>query len=161
MGTAKVANIVKTAIFYGAVCTLVLWLIPFGLLNESMPTSLEPVRFAFAAPLMTLGLLITMSCSLEFALRGRGTPLVFDPPRSLVNGALYRRVRNPMYLGWLLLALGEAILLHSWLIAAGALVFWAITHAVVVFYEEPGLQKRFGADYDAYRAAVPRWLPRI
>ena len=27
--------------------------------------------------------------------------------------------------------------------------------------EEPGLRERFGEEYDAYRATVPRWLPRL
>jgi protein-S-isoprenylcysteine O-methyltransferase Ste14 len=28
-------------------------------------------------------------------------------------------------------------------------------------FEEPGLKRRFGADYDMYAANVPRWLPRL
>jgi protein-S-isoprenylcysteine O-methyltransferase Ste14 len=27
-------------------------------------------------------------------------------------------------------------------------------------YEEPGLERRFGGDYRAYKLNVPRWLPR-
>ena len=30
----------------------------------------------------------------------------------------------------------------------------------VVLYEEPALARRFGAEYEAFRARVPRWLPR-
>jgi protein-S-isoprenylcysteine O-methyltransferase Ste14 len=57
--------------------------------------------------------------------------------------------------------LGEALLFGS----LGVLAWFAIVFAVNAVYfplvEEPGLRRRFGADYEAYRAAVPRWLPRL
>jgi protein-S-isoprenylcysteine O-methyltransferase Ste14 len=31
----------------------------------------------------------------------------------------------------------------------------------VRLYEEPALARKFGAEYQAYREHVPRWLPRI
>jgi hypothetical protein len=31
----------------------------------------------------------------------------------------------------------------------------------VRWYEEPALSGRFGADYEAYRRAVPAWWPRL
>jgi protein-S-isoprenylcysteine O-methyltransferase Ste14 len=34
-------------------------------------------------------------------------------------------------------------------------------HLFVVLYEEPRLQKEFGAEYDAYRSRAGRWLPRL
>ena len=39
---------------------------------------------------------------------------------------------------------------------AVALVF----HAMIIIYEEPKLARLFGSSYDAYRARVPRWIPR-
>ena len=46
-----------------------------------------------------------------------------------------------------------------------ALVALIVAIAAVVlfvkFYEEPTLQKMFGADYEEYCANVPRWLPRL
>jgi protein-S-isoprenylcysteine O-methyltransferase Ste14 len=30
----------------------------------------------------------------------------------------------------------------------------------VIGYEEPTLERRFGATYTAYRQSVPRWMPR-
>jgi protein-S-isoprenylcysteine O-methyltransferase Ste14 len=39
--------------------------------------------------------------------------------------------------------------------------FWLATHLFVLLYEEPHLKHVFGAGYDEYRAAVPRWLPRL
>jgi hypothetical protein len=28
-------------------------------------------------------------------------------------------------------------------------------------FEEPGLRRRFGEDYERYRGNVPRWIPRF
>jgi protein-S-isoprenylcysteine O-methyltransferase Ste14 len=38
---------------------------------------------------------------------------------------------------------------------------FAVNAVYFPLVEEPGLRRRFGADYEAYRAAVPRWLPRL
>jgi protein-S-isoprenylcysteine O-methyltransferase Ste14 len=43
-------------------------------------------------------------------------------------------------------------------LAAGLFVLF---HAVVVYVEEPGLEKRFGESYRQYMRNVPRWLPRL
>ena len=40
-------------------------------------------------------------------------------------------------------------------------VVWVAVAAFVRFYEEPTLTRRFGADYEAYRRAVPAWWPRL
>jgi len=42
-----------------------------------------------------------------------------------------------------------------------AVFLWAAFFAFVVLYEEPALQRRFGASYTEYRANVRRWLPRL
>jgi protein-S-isoprenylcysteine O-methyltransferase Ste14 len=72
----------------------------------------------------------------------------------------YRRVRNPMISGVMALVLGEAALFGS----LGLFLFFAIFAAINAVYiplvEEPGLVRRFGEDYRAYRRAVPRWIPR-
>ena len=94
----------------------------------------------------------------RFALQGRGTPA---PTESLVVTGLYRHVRNPIYVAITAVILGQAILFADWrLIAYGAL-FWLACHAFVVAYEEPTLARAFGTEYDAFRANVPRWVPRI
>jgi protein-S-isoprenylcysteine O-methyltransferase Ste14 len=78
----------------------------------------------------------------------------------LVVSGLYRYVRNPMYLAVVGTISGQALLLGQ----PGLLVYAALVAAAVgtfvVLYEEPTLAEQFGPDYDAYRLAVPRWLPR-
>jgi protein-S-isoprenylcysteine O-methyltransferase Ste14 len=40
------------------------------------------------------------------------------------------------------------------------ILFLLVTHVFVVTYEEPTLRRMFGADYEAYRGRVRRWLAR-
>src|SRR5262245_28830103 len=97
----------------------------------------------------------------RFALQGAGTPAPIAPPRHLVVRGLYRYVRNPMYVAVLAVILGQALLFGDWrLILYGAL-FWLVCHLFVVAYEEPTLKRTFGPEYQAFRANVPRWIPRL
>lgn len=97
----------------------------------------------------------------RFALQGLGTPAPIAPPRNLVVTGLYRHVRNPIFVGIVAIILGQAVLMGDWrLIVYGALL-WLAFHVQVVAYEEPTLQQTFGDEYEAFRAAVPRWIPRM
>lgn len=106
-----------------------------------------------------LGTVLAVACILTFALHGRGTPAPFDPPRRLVLRGPYRYTRNPMYLGAALAMLGAGVYYGSWAIIVYVAVFLASAHALVRLHEEPALRRQFGADYEAYCAATPRWLP--
>lgn len=119
---------------------------------------------AWARPLgevfMTAGGLLALACVGLFVSRGRGTPAPFDPPRAFVAGGPYRWVRNPMYLGGLLLLLGFGLWHRSPAMALFTAVVWAVAHAFVARVEEPGLARRFGESYEDYRRSVNRWVPR-
>jgi len=95
-----------------------------------------------------------------FAAVGRGTLAPWDPTERLVVRGPYRHVRNPMISGVLALLLGEAALFGSPALLAWFAAVLAVNAVYLPLVEEPGLHRRFGADYDAYRAHVPRWLPR-
>ena len=97
----------------------------------------------------------------RFVVDGKGTPAPVAPTEHLVLSGLYRYVRNPMYL-----AVGATIIGQSALLAQPGLLFYAAAFfaAVAAFvygYEQPTLAARFGAQYDAYREAVPAWRPRM
>lgn len=97
----------------------------------------------------------------RFALQGLGTPAPIAPTRHLVVTGLYRFVRNPMYLAVSAVILGQALVLGDWRLVVYGAVFWLACHLFVVSYEEPTLQQTFGAEYEAFRANVPRWIPRL
>jgi protein-S-isoprenylcysteine O-methyltransferase Ste14 len=112
-------------------------------------------------PLVAFGAGVLLVCIVDFARKGRGTLAPIDPPRNLVVGGLYRYVRNPMYVGAFALLAGQAMLFESKSVLLYAGLFWLSTHLFVLVYEEPHLERAFGAEYEEYRAAVPRWLPRL
>jgi protein-S-isoprenylcysteine O-methyltransferase Ste14 len=112
-------------------------------------------------PLAAAAAAVLLACIVDFARKGRGTLAPIDPPRNLVASGLYRHVRNPMYVGALALLVGQAMLFESKSVLLYAGFFWLSTHLFVLAYEEPHLKSTFGDGYEEYRAAVPRWLPRV
>jgi protein-S-isoprenylcysteine O-methyltransferase Ste14 len=122
-------------------------------------TTPRPVAWDGLA-LIVSGFCVYLWCLRLFAAVGRGTPGPWDAPRRFVAVGPCRWVRNPIYLGALLVLVGEAWLFASipLLVYVGAAAVGV--HLFVVSYEEPTLQRRFGYEYDAYRRNVSRWLPR-
>ncbi|HEX7183317.1 MAG TPA: isoprenylcysteine carboxylmethyltransferase family protein [Thermoanaerobaculia bacterium] len=110
-----------------------------------------------AGCLILFGASVLLRCVWDFFSAGRGTLAPVDPPRLLVVRGLYRFTRNPMYNGVLAVLLGEAWLFRSTALLSYAALMFIIFHLVVVVYEEPSLESRFGESYQAYRRAVPRW----
>jgi protein-S-isoprenylcysteine O-methyltransferase Ste14 len=100
-------------------------------------------------------------CVWDFARAGRGTLAPVDPPRFVVRGGLYGRVRNPMYVANLLTLTGEGIFFESAAIFAWAVLLLLANHLFVVFYEEPTLRRTFGDAYEEYCRSVPRWIPTV
>jgi protein-S-isoprenylcysteine O-methyltransferase Ste14 len=97
----------------------------------------------------------------RFALEGLGTPAPVAPPTQLVVSGQYRHVRNPMYVAILAIVLGQSIVLASARLLAYAALLWLVSHAWVLWYEEPKLTRTFGPSYEAYRQRVRRWRPRL
>lgn len=112
--------------------------------------------------LVVAGVALYLMCAFwGFALRGKGTPAPIDPPKKLVVEGPYRVVRNPMYWAVLCVMLGEATVFRSLPLAEIGCAFFAFTMLFVMFYEEPILREKFGAEYEAYCRRVPRWIPRL
>jgi len=57
--------------------------------------------------------------------------------------------------------LGESLLFHSKNIFTWFVLFFIINYVYFILSEEPGLEKRFGAEYLEYKRNVPRWIPRL
>lgn len=77
---------------------------------------------------------------------------------SLVQGGIYRFTRNPMYLGFLLVLGGWAVLLANGLAFVGPLAFVAYLNRFQIGPEERALAGLFGPEYAKYRARVRRWV---
>jgi protein-S-isoprenylcysteine O-methyltransferase Ste14 len=109
--------------------------------------------------LLLAGGALVAETTARFALQGRGTPAPWAPPERFVERGSYRFVRSPMYLGVILLILGQALLLGREILFAWAVVAWLIFEVSLVTWEEPGLRRRFGESYEEYRRRVRRWIP--
>ena len=135
-------------------------LVPYLILEDTGEGSVRwGWRAALALVPIALGAAVLLRSIWEFFRRGRGTLAPIDPPKELVVSGLYRYVRNPMYLGVLLILLGEALFFASRALLAYAAVWWLTVHLFVLVYEEPTLTGNFGDSYTRYRRAVRRWVP--
>jgi protein-S-isoprenylcysteine O-methyltransferase Ste14 len=118
-----------------------------------------PVR-VLGGLMIGAGLAVLLRAFVRFVVEGSGTPAPVAPTERLVVGGAYRYVRNPMYLAVAALIFGQAFLLGQAGLLLYAAAFCVTVAAFVHGYEEPVLSRRFGAQYEAYRRAVPAWRPR-
>jgi protein-S-isoprenylcysteine O-methyltransferase Ste14 len=80
----------------------------------------------------------------------------------LITNGPFAYVRNPLYLGNMLLYAGIGVMsmaLFPWLLAIAVVWFYG-QYYLIVTREEEYLAERFGASYDEYRKNVRRFLPR-
>ncbi len=105
--------------------------------------------------------LVPIASSFAAFVQARGTPVPAASPPCLVADGFYRYVRNPIYVGFLIVLAGQALLFGSRGLVGYAAVAWCIGAAAVRWYEEPTLTRKFGPEYDSYRSAVRAWIPRL
>jgi protein-S-isoprenylcysteine O-methyltransferase Ste14 len=129
--------------------------------DESLNIPLPAWTTIIGVVASTIGGLIVLACAAVFVARGRGTPAIFDPPRKFVAGGPYKFVRNPMYIGGVILLAGFGLYQRSLAILLFCLSTFVLFHLYVVFIEEPGLEARFGESYFAYKESVNRWIPKF
>ncbi|MGW1372987.1 methyltransferase family protein [Streptomyces sp. NPDC002446] len=133
--------------------------LPLALIRPELPGG--TAGRALTVQLLALPLLLGAVAVREFAQRGGGTPLPYDPPRRLVTSGPYAYVRNPMQLSIVLChALLGVLALDGRLLAAAAAAF-AYGAGLANWHEGRGMQETHGERWTAYRAAVPAWLPRF
>jgi protein-S-isoprenylcysteine O-methyltransferase Ste14 len=97
---------------------------------------------------------------MEFAERGFGTPIPYDPPQRLVTSGIYRYCANPMQLSCGLVMLAWAGLLgNGWMLIA-ALVSVVYSAGIAEWDEGEDLARRFGDEWGRYRSEVGNWWPR-
>ena len=139
--TATIGSAAYFALEAGTFAILLPWLITGRQFHRLWPV---PAQVA-GVLLIGAGLMPVAGAFVQFA-RAGGTPLPLAPTQHLVVAGFHRYVRNPIYLGSLLIFAGEALL------------FGRLS---LLVYAAPALARRFGAEYEAYRRAVPAWWPRL
>lgn len=111
--------------------------------------------------LIAAGLAVLVPVFASFAREGRGTPSPVAPTQRLIVSGAYRHVRHPMYAATATVIVGEALLASAPVLLVAAAAYVAAMASLSRWVEQPRLAARFGADYAAYRAAVPGWVPRV
>ncbi len=115
----------------------------------------------FSIIFLIIGLSIYCWCVWDFIMVGLGTPAPIAAPKHLVVKGLYHYTRNPMYVGVSFAILGWALFYGSLLILIYSLCMIACFQLLIIYYEEPKLQKLFGHTYETYKITVNRWLPTL
>ncbi|MDD2702476.1 MAG: isoprenylcysteine carboxylmethyltransferase family protein [Candidatus Omnitrophica bacterium] len=87
----------------------------------------------------------------EYSLRGH----------ALIRSGPYAFVRNPMYLGILLIGSGIVLMLFKWWVAALFLIGFVIRYIFLIFSEEKKLLVLFPAEFPEYKRSVPRIFPSL
>ncbi len=85
-------------------------------------------------------------------------PLHPDQTSVLVTTGANSLSRNPMYVGLAGLLVAHAIWRRSWAALAPVAGFVVFIDRHQIKAEEAALLEKFGADFESYRAASPRWL---
>lgn len=79
-------------------------------------------------------------------------------PSKLVANGPYSWSRNPMYLGFLLIAMGTALLFANVLAFVGPVLFFGFISTFIIPLEESMLTKGFGKSYASYKKKIRRWV---
>ncbi|MFX0203846.1 MAG: methyltransferase family protein [Candidatus Hodarchaeota archaeon] len=152
-------SIIITVFFVGLFCYFIpRWILDWDFLL--FPLEIGVFRFIGLVPII-LGVVTMIGFIWGWILSGTGTPLQFDTPKELIVRGSYRFVRNPMYVGYCLIMIGEVLLFKSSVLVLYFLVLFLFLHMFVVFVEEPMLKLKFGESYEQYCKSVPRWVPRL
>jgi protein-S-isoprenylcysteine O-methyltransferase Ste14 len=149
------------------------WIVGVPLVHAGLPWLLARVgpRYGWAdgAPALAnlLGLvpiaagatLLVWVMPLHLARTPERVKLEWTPSYLLERGP-YAFTRNPMYVGEVLLWLGQALLYGRVAVLGVGLLLFSAMHWQVIPREERALEERFGEPYRAYLRRVPRWLGR-
>jgi protein-S-isoprenylcysteine O-methyltransferase Ste14 len=148
------------------------WVLPafgvIGLLSGFLPAYTDRIDFwAFGGEgLRWIGALLFIAGGAlrlwpVFVLGKRFSGLVaIQPGHRLVTDGIYRRLRNPSYLGMLVIAVGWALAFRS---GVGLLLTALMVIPLIarIHAEEALLKAQFGGEYEAYCANTWRLLPGI
>jgi protein-S-isoprenylcysteine O-methyltransferase Ste14 len=77
----------------------------------------------------------------------------------LVASGPFALLRNPLYVGNIVLWVGFAVTAHLVWLAPAILVLLGLEYHAIVRWEETLLESRLGQEYREYAARVPRWIP--
>ena len=154
-----IRNLVFTILQPGLVAGLIPYWIVGNNANDIFVQQLMQRGLHYSGALLFLiGFAIMLHCIISFAVQGRGTLSPVDPTLRLVVTGLYKFSRNPMYIGVILMLIGEAIFFRSVDLWIYSLVVFVAFNIFILLVEEPRLRRDFGEEYKRYCEKVRRWI---
>ena len=150
------------AIYYTLMAALVagVFLLRKTLLAVDFGTN--PVLIAVAVPMLAASIVLRRKISRHLRFKTLGGLPEMAPdrfPQRLLTEGIYSRIRHPRYVEVLLVMASLALIANN----LASYVNWIIgipSVLLIVRIEERELRDRFGAEYEAYCARVPRFVPR-
>lgn len=138
---------------------MLLLLLASALLTSVAPIGLLPIPFHGVIATLFILAGVGFAAAGFFSFKHRRTPVrPGAKPTQLVMSGPYRITRNPMYLGLLFISIGCLFAVESlWFVIPPILFFLSMNFGLIPF-EEQLMKEHFGAEYDAYRRRVRRWL---
>lgn len=138
-------------LLYSIVAMIALWLVLPGYRIISFPWTLLGIVPALAG--------IVLNLVADSAFKKHATTVKpFEESSSLITGGVFAISRNPMYLGFVLLLLGVAVIMGAMTPFAVIPFFIILIEAVFIRMEERMLEAKFGEAWLSYRAKVRRWI---
>lgn len=126
---------------------------PVGIFSESL---VHPGYLAGIAVLV-LGVLLALS-AVGLFVRAKTSVNPTKPATTLVLRGPYLFTRNPMYLSWVVMMVGLAMMEDSFWLLIMVIPAMYVIRRTAIDREERYLSERFGDEYRAYCARVRRWI---
>lgn len=120
-----------------------------------MVVATPPTRWAEGLVLVVIGEAIRLWA---VGYIGRISRTTGDNVGQLVAVGPYTWVRNPLYVGNILLYAGFGVICWPWVFILVPLLL--AYYQCIVTWEEWNLTRQLGSSYEKYLATVPRWVPR-
>jgi protein-S-isoprenylcysteine O-methyltransferase Ste14 len=144
---------------------LLVVLLPAALLEQFDRSVFEIFELSILGASLVINALILvfilgLAGNQEFAERGYGTPIPFDPPKFLVTTGPYAYLGNPMQLCIFITLIILSVAYESLAIGAASFVSVIYCLGVVRWHHTIDMEPRFGQAWADYRKNVPNWLPR-
>lgn len=127
-----------------------------GLTVDRQPFTLNVQ--AVAAILLTGSGIVLIGLAIGLFRKSGTRPEPWQPASALVMAGIYRRTRNPMYLGMALISVAIGLAFNSLFALILSAIAILLVDRLVIAREEAYLTRRFRQSYVDYRGRVRRWL---
>lgn len=152
-------RLLRTLLIHSILVIIVILLVYSAFILDRLFGISLPDRLTWLGwPFITAGAVIVVWAVVRLLGYGGATGAPGDPTRRLVQRGPYGRVRNPIYAADVLILMGLAFLTRSPSLLIYNSVYLLAIDRYVRRFEEPDLERRFGQEYLAYKASVPRWF---